>query len=129
MLLLLLLLLLPTLLSHLPLFSSLCLLLFFFGQPPLVYTRMNPQEPAAKACRPLRIGVLATRLSPRHAVPASLLDPLGYHGYLGNKGGPKEWGLNIGQQEGLNLYRIESNIHSNQLLISTPIPWDLLRSL
>ena len=51
-----------------------------------------------------------------------------YH-FKGNQGGPKEGGLNIGQHEGLNMQRIENKIRSNQLLPSTPIPWNLLRSL
>ena len=42
----------------------------------------------------------------------------------GNQGCPKEGGLNIGQHEGLNMQRIEGKAPSNQLLFTTPLPWD-----
>ena len=53
----------------------------------------------------------------------------GAGGLRGAKGGPKEGGLNIGQHEGLNMQRVESKTRSNRLLLTTPIPWDLLSCL
>ena len=44
--------------------------------------------------------------------------------FKGNYWGPKEGGLNIGQREGSNMQRIESKTRSNQLLLTTPTPWD-----
>ena len=41
----------------------------------------------------------------------------------GTKGGPKEGGLSIGRHEDLNTKRIESKPQSNQLLLTTPIPF------
>ena len=48
--------------------------------------------------------------------------------FKGNQEGPKEGGLNIGQHEGLSMETIESRTRSNQLLLTTPIPWDPLSS-
>ena len=47
----------------------------------------------------------------------------------GSQGGSKEGGLSIGRREGLSMYGIESKARSNQLLLTTPIPWDPLSSL
>ena len=46
--------------------------------------------------------------------------------YRRKKGGPKEGGLNIGRHEGLNMQRVKSKTRSNQLLLTTLIPWDPL---
>ena len=49
--------------------------------------------------------------------------------FEGNQGGPKKGGLNIARHEGWSMQRNESETRSNQLLLTTPIPWDPLSSL